>query len=131
MKYPKLWLYLGLFAAACLPTAAQSLHFDVPFDFVAGGKQMLAGEYRVGMTFSGDNTAWAIIGAGNSVIVLTNAVQPTKTGHKVSLVFLRSGGRLSLAEIWPSEYAGRETLRTKVKKTLIAQGATYVEIRAE
>lgn len=132
MKYLKFWLCLGLFASVCLSAAAQStLRFNVPFDFVAGGKLMFAGEYNVGPTFGENNTAWTIAGAGNSVMLLTNGVQSAKASHEISLVFLRSGGRLWLAEVWPSEDFGRKMLRSKISQTLIAQGATYVEVRAE
>lgn len=132
MKRLKSWLCLAVFAAICLPAAAQStLRFNVPFNFVAGGKLMLAGEYKVAPTFGDDNAAWVVVGAGNSVMLLTNAVQSTTSGHEASLVFLQSGGRFSLVEIWPSEYSGREMLRSKLRQTLIAQGAKYVEVSAE
>lgn len=132
MRLVKFGLLLYLVAAACFPAAAQTgLRFNVPFDFVAGGKVMPAGQYTVAPTFGDTNTTWIIAGQGNGAMLLTNQLQSSSTEHEVSLVFLRSGGQLSLAEIWSSGKFGREVMRTDVKKTLIAQGAKYVEISAE
>lgn len=132
MRLVKFGLFLALVAAACFPAAAQTeLRFNVPFNFVAGGKVMPAGEYTVAPTFGDTDTAWTIAGHANGAMLLTNHLQSGSSAHEISLVFLRSGGQLSLAEIWSSEETGREVLRSNVKKTLIAQGATYVEISAE
>lgn len=43
MKFCKFGLFFALLAAMCLPAAAQELHVDVPFTFVAGGKTLPAG----------------------------------------------------------------------------------------
>jgi len=132
MRFFKFGLFLTLLAAICLPASAQTaLRFNVPFNFVAGGKIMPAGQYKVKPVFQDNHITWSIAGNGNSIFLMTNSLQSEQTGHEASLVFLRSGGQLSLTEIWSSEHTGRQVMRTNVKTTLLAQGAKYVEISAE
>jgi len=66
-----------------------------------------------------------------AAIVLTNAVESRQTEHPLSLVFLQSGGRYTLAQIWDQRHFGRELLQPKVKQTMVAEGAKYVEVRGE
>ena len=133
MKLFKLGLSLALFAAVCLPAVAQTeLHFNIPFNFVAAGKTMPAGDYKVMPAFHNVNNAWSLIGSDGSVTLLTNSVESAKAAHKCSLVFLRAGGQFSLTQIWSSDPKfGREVMRSNVKRSLLAKGGEYVEVRAE
>lgn len=133
MRLFKLGMFVALFAALCLPAVAQTgSRFNIPFNFVAGGKVLPAGDYKV-MPLHGDvDSAWSIIGPNGAVMLLTNSVQSTGAGHNTSLVFLRAGGQLSLTQIWYSDPGfGREVRRTNVKRTLLAKGGEYVEVKAE
>lgn len=132
MKLFKLGLFVTLFAAVCLPAAAQTeLHLTIPFNFVAGGKILSAGYYKVVPVFQDANTSWSIVGRNGSVMVLTDPVQSAGAAHNPSLIFSRAGGQLSLTQIWSSNYSGREVMRSNVKRTLLAKGGQYVEIKAE
>jgi hypothetical protein len=131
MKFCKFALFLALLVAAGLPVAAQTeLRFNVPFDFVVAGKTLPAGHYTLVQTFSDQNT-WSMLGEQGSATVLTNALDSKKAGHEVSLVFLRQGAQLTLAEIWSSEHYGHDVLRPNIKQTIVAQGAKYVAVGAE
>lgn len=131
MKFCKLGLFFALLAAVCLPAAAQELHVNVPFNFVANGKTLPAGEYTVQRTFS-DGNAWSLIGDHDSAMVLIGTVQSVNTPHNPSLVFLQQGGQYSLTQIWSSQFLGRDVMRSHVKQTVVAKGdSNYVEVRAE
>jgi hypothetical protein len=131
MKFCKLGLFFALLAAVCLPAAAQDLHVNVPFDFVAGGKTLPAGQYRVQRVFE-NGDAWGLMGDHASAIVLISTVQSVSAPHQLSLVFLQQGGQYSLTRIWSSEFLGRDVMRRNVKQTVVAKGdSNYVEVRAE
>lgn len=95
---------LGLIAALALTVAAdaQALHavvINVPFDFVAGEKQMPAGRYTVGRVRADAETTLVIRGEDghSAAVVLTNTgeAQP----GAAALVFRQHGERYFLAEV--------------------------------
>jgi hypothetical protein len=132
MKLCKFGLFLALLVAACFPAAAQTqLYVNVPFDFVVAGQAMPAGQYRVTTAFETDNVAWTILGDHTSAVFLTNAVQSPNVAHPPSLIFLRQGGKLSLAQIWHSQHSGQDVLRKKIQQAVIAQGEKVVVVGAE
>jgi hypothetical protein len=131
MKSCKFGLFFALFAAVCLPAAAQTrVELNVPFSFVAAGKSLPAGHYSVATGF-GDRRAWFISNDQTSVGVLSHAMHSSETTHGTSLVFFQSGGTYSLVEIWDGTHAGQEVLKSNVKQTLLAEGGKYVAIAAE
>jgi hypothetical protein len=134
MKFCKFGVFLALFAAVCLPAAAQTrLKLDVPFNFVAAGKSLPAGHYTVDVVGSTDGRTWFISNDHTSVGVMSNPIQSPQTTHGPSLVFLQSGGTYSLIQIWTGQKFGREVFSSKVKQTLVSEGVKdkYVEIGAE
>jgi hypothetical protein len=131
MKFCKFGLFLALFAAVCLPAAAQTrLELNVPFSFVAAGKSLPAGHYSV-VTGFGDRRAWFISNDQTSVSVLSQAMHSSETTHGASVVFFQSSGTYSLVEIWDGKHAGQEVLKSNVKRTLVAEGGKYAAIAAE
>ena len=131
MKFCKLGLFFVLFAAVCLPAVAQSsLEFNVPFNFIAAGKSLPPGQYKVSVS-GWERRTWVISNNHTSVIVMSSSVDSDRTTHGPSLVFLQSAGTYSLAEIWDGRHAGQELMRPSVKQTLVAQGSKYVEIASK
>jgi hypothetical protein len=131
MKFCKFSLFFALFAAVCLPAAAQTrLELNIQFNFVAAGKSLPAGHYSVA-TGWGDRRAWFISNDHTSVSVLSHAMHSSDTTHGPSVVFFQSGGTYSLVEIWDGTHAGQELLKSNVKQTLVAEGGKYVAIAAE
>jgi len=140
MKFCKVSIFLALLLAVCLPVVAQAqLRVNVPFNFVAAGKSLPAGHYSVAKVFSGNDITWRVSNRhGDGLMMITNSVvSPLKT-HNPSLVFWCVGKSCSLVQIWPNEYSGRQLLlKSKVKSTVLAEGATpvengkYVEIAGE
>jgi hypothetical protein len=136
MKVCKVSLLFALLVAVCLPVVGQTaMRVNVPFDFVAAGKSLPAGEYRVAPESSQDFTTWCISNDKDAAMVITTQADSTQKAHGPSLVFLQAGGTYSLMQIWNGERTGREMQRSKVKQTLVAKGESnggkYVEIGAE
>ena len=132
MKSCKLGLFVALFAAVCLPAGAQTaLKVNIPFNFVAAGKSLPAGEYRVTSLAKSDN-AWVIANDQVGAVMLTRRVESPQKTHRSSLVFLQAGGSYSLVQIWNADRSGRDVPKANVKKTLVAdEGGKFVEIGAE
>jgi len=129
MKFRKMSLALALFAMACLPVAAHAQQFQIPFNFVAAGHSFAAGEYRV--EHVGKDTYWRIYNDHGSLMMLTNSVESPERTHPFSLIFVHTGDSYILHQIWASEHSGRELFQSNARKTLIAKGATYVQVGAE
>jgi len=59
VKFRKFSLFLALVMAVCLPAVAQTaMRVNIPFNFIAAGKSLPAGQYMVTRVFSGDQTTW-------------------------------------------------------------------------
>jgi hypothetical protein len=134
MKFCEVSLFLALLLAVCFPALAQAqIHVNVPFDFLAAGKSLPAGQHQVERLFDGNLAVWRLVnGDGRATLVLTNSVQSLKTEHPPSLVFRNTGTTYSLVQIWTTAHLGRDLpLREKVKTTLIAETDKYVVIKAQ
>jgi hypothetical protein len=132
MKLFKLGFCFALLVAVSLPAVAQAtLRANIPFNFTVAGKSFPAGHYRVAKVSY--DFAWSVSdGRGAAAMILTNPVESTGHAHPPSLVFIAVNGTYSLVEFWPTANVGRELLlKPKVKTTILAEGAKYVEIGAE
>ena len=120
--------------AVTLPAVAEAqLQANIPFNFTVAGKSLPAGQYRVERVFEMNQTVWRVSNWGGAgAMILTNPVESAGRAHPPSMVFLAAGGTYSLVEFWPKAHIGRELrLKPKVKTTILAEGAKYVEIGAE
>ena len=93
------WL-LGSLLAFTLAMNAQSevVTVHVPFAFVAGGKLLPAGDYRVDRG-EASNVLLMYGGAGNSAAFLTMSVDSFGPTDGASLIFEHEGSRLVLSAI--------------------------------
>ena len=132
MKFCKFGLFVALFAAVCLPAGAQTaLKVNIPFNFVAAGKSLPAGEYRV-TSFAKSDNEWVITNDHVGTLILTRPIESPEKTHRPSLIFLQAGGSYSLVQIWNGDRSGRDVPKVNVKKTLVAdEGGKFVEIGAE
>jgi hypothetical protein len=132
MRLCKLAVCSALFLTACIPAFSQSgVRVNVPFNFTVGNQSLPAGKYEVVHAFSGNSTAWMITNyQGNTVYLMTNAVLSPVVEHKPSLLFSRFGGQYSLVQFWPRDHEGRDVIRPKIARTMIAQ-SELVQIAAE
>jgi hypothetical protein len=134
MKLFKVSFLFALLVAVTLPAVAQAqLQVNIPFIFTVAGKALPAGQYRVARVFEMNQTVWRVSNwRGVGAMILTNPVESVSRAHPPSMVFLAAGGTYSLVEFWPTAKSGRELLlKPKVKTTILAEGAKYVEIGAE
>jgi len=94
--------FLGLLLMSSLaPAHAQSLKFEVPFDFVAAQGTMPAGEYRVTPNQPAQNVVRLVSSKGSSAaICLTSAIQSTHPSDTAKLVFNRYGNHYFLSQVW-------------------------------
>ena len=97
----------------------QQLNVNVPFDFVAGDKQLPAGRYLVRRVRFEAESALLIEGAeaGARVIVLTNAAG--ETAKRPTLTFKQYGDQHFLASVHlPGTSGGRELQESKQERDL-------------
>ena len=94
--------FLGLLLMpALVPLYAQSLKFEVPFDFVAAQGTMPAGEYRVSPNEPAQGVVRLISSKGSSAaICLTHAIQSNRPSTTAKLVFNRYGDQYLLSQVW-------------------------------
>ena len=118
---------LGFFAVIMLASAAgaqtsRGIEVQVPFDFVAGQKQLPAGHYTVRRIRVDSESALLIRGEGKGAeaVVLTNSGGEDPTG--ASLTFRQHGERYFLAEVSiPGTASVRELTRTRAERELVEQ----------
>jgi hypothetical protein len=95
--------FLGLLLMSSLaPAYAQSLKFEVPFDFVAAqGTMMPAGEYRVTPNQPTQGLVRLVSSTGASAaICLTHSIQSSRPSDTAKLVFNRYGTQYFLSQVW-------------------------------
>jgi hypothetical protein len=131
MRFSKLALGCALFMGAFVQAHSQTqIRVNVPFDFTVGNHTLPAGQYEVNTVSNAGNT-WRINNhQGNSAVMLTNAASAPKVDHTCSLLFRRFGGEYSLVEFWLDGNQGRDVIRPKIARTVIAQ-SDLVQIAAE
>lgn len=131
MRVSKLALACALFMGAFVQAHSQTqIRVNVPFDFTVGNHTLPAGQYEVN-TVPNNESAWRINNhQGNSAVMLTNAVSAPKVDHTCSLLFRKFGGEYSLVEFWLDGNQGRDVIRPKIARTVIAQ-SELVQIAAE
>jgi hypothetical protein len=135
MKFCKVSLFFALLVAVCLPAVGQTaMRVDIPFNFIAAGKSLPAGHYKVARSSLPSSCAWYITDDHTSAIMVTSLAEPSQKLHHSSLIFRQAGGTYSLMQIW-SQGSGREVPQPKVKQTFVSQvdskDVKYVEIGAE
>ncbi len=134
MKFCKVSLFFALLVAACLPVVGQTeMRVDIPFNFVAAGKSLPAGHYRV-VRLPMSSCFWHISNDHDAASMLTYPSDSTRNLHRASLIFQHAGGTYSLVTI-RADYSGWDVARSKVKQTLVSKDESkagdYVEIGAE
>jgi hypothetical protein len=112
----------GFFAVLLLAVAAQAqtargIEVQVPFDFVAGQKQLPAGRYTVRRVRVDSQSALLVKGEGENAaaVVLTNSGDEDPSG--ASLTFRQHGERYFLAAVsMPGTASVRELAKTGAER---------------
>jgi hypothetical protein len=95
---------LAVFVPLSISTSAAEMNCRVPFSFIVNGKTLPPGLY----SFSTSTAVLMVRGARGSAVVLTNNASRRADGGAVEAVFLKTGDRYDLSEIWTGDGAGRE-----------------------
>jgi hypothetical protein len=120
-------------AAAGYGQSAQAFQVTVPFDFVAGGRTLTAGQYTVSQPVTGAVAFRSDQGAPG-VIIITNRVESPGRQGSAQLVFHRYGDRYFLSEVWGTDASVGRQLRKTLQERELAQnsrkaGATIIAAR--
>jgi hypothetical protein len=109
---------LTAMATTRVAQAQDAMAVNVPFDFVAGGKTLPAGEYAVRPSGAG-NTLILIDrkDASVSALIITHAVVSLDTQTESKLIFNRYGDRYFLSQVWSEGNSqGRQLMKTAREK---------------
>jgi len=100
MKICKLFALLGALALGTTigsaATNGESIHVNVPFEFVLAGKVFPAGEYLVQQT---QNGVLLVQGRDAAAVALTIPVKPLSAGAPPALHFTSNNGREYLVSV--------------------------------
>ena len=111
---------LAIFMPQNITASAGDLNCRVPFSFVVNGKTLPAGTYAI------DAHSGTVIVRGfqhPAIIMGIGASRPASRSGMGSVVFLRTGDRYELIEVWNADGSGREFQRkpwTKEEKARLA-----------
>src|SRR3954467_6809215 len=98
---------LAVFTPLYITASAEELKCRVPFSFIVNGRTLPAGSYAI----VGNNGALLVRGAHASAFVMgTASSKPANRSGLGSLVFLKSGSRYQLIEVWQGDGRGHQVL---------------------
>ncbi len=100
-------------APLSVTTSASEVNCRVPFSFIAGGQTLAPGVYSI----STSQGYMLVRGAHQGAVVLTMAGRERADGH-ARLVFLKTGERYDLSEVWTGDGGG---LRIPPSKRQLAE----------
>ena len=111
--------------------SAQTVHFTVPFSFVAGSNNLPAGDYAIEL----NRVAGAMIlrsedRSGKSVMMLANNSDWTRNPDKTYAIFQRYGAHYVLAEVW-REGAGQTLIPGNLERELASKHSNPEVARVE
>lgn len=96
---------LAVLAPLTVTLSAAQVTCRVPFSFIVNGKTMAPGRYLVETR----DAALIVSGTHSSAVVLANpALSRTESDKHAKLVFLKSGDRYDLIEVWTGTGNGRQ-----------------------
>ena len=123
---------VAVFVLSLAVTSAQAqnaghLTVTVPFDFVAAGTTLPAGDYRVQRSFEGSHVVMKIRSKNDtkSVFALTHSVEGRSIQNESKLVFNKYGNQLFLSQVWiASRSTGAEMMKNSRERNLQKEIAT-------
>ena len=131
--FSTLVLLTALAVSSASAAANATVVFNVPFDFVVGGKTLPAGEYLVVRSTLSSNDILSLrrIDNNEGVYVLTSTVLSNAAQKDSKLVFNHYEGQYFLSEFWNSgEDSGRQVVKSE-KERAVARGAEKAGAKAE
>ena len=111
--------------------SAQTVHFTVPFSFVAGSKNLPAGDYAIKLNrVAGSMILRSEDRSGNSVMMLANNSDWARNPDKTYAIFQRYGAHYFLAEVW-RQGAGQTLTPGNLERELASNRTTVEVARVE
>ncbi len=111
--------------------SAQTIHFTMPFSFVAGNKSLPAGDYTIelnrenhSMIFRSEDPS------GNNAVMLATSSVGTADPDKTYAVFKRYGAHYFLASVW-REGVGQTLTPGKLERELASKRSRVEVARVE
>ena len=111
--------------------SAQTLHFTVPFSFVAGSKNLPAGNYI--FELNRENKTVTFLSedrSGNNAMVLATNSEWAPIPDKTYATFQRYGTHYFLAEVW-RQGAGQTLIRGNLERELASKHSKVEVARVE
>ena len=111
--------------------SAQTVQVTVPFSFVAGSKNLPAGDYTIELNRrQGAMILRSEDRSGKSVMMLANNSDWTRNPDKTYAIFQRYGAHYFLAEVW-REGAGQTLIPGNLERELASKHSKVEEARVE
>jgi hypothetical protein len=111
--------------------SAQTVRVTVPFSFVAGSKNLPAGDYTIELNRrKGAMIIRSEDRSGNSVLMLANNSDWARNPDKTYAIFQRYGAHYFLAEVW-REGAGQTLIRGNLERELASKHSKDEVARVE
>ena len=101
--------------------SAQTVHFTVPFSFVAGSKNLPAGNYI--FELNRENNTLILLSedrSGNNALMLANNSESARNPDETYAIFQRYGAHYFLAEVW-RQGAGQTLIPGKLERELASK----------
>ena len=107
--------------------SAQAVRFTVPFSFVAGSKNLPAGDYTIELNRAkGAMFLRSEDRSGNNALMLANNSESARNPDKTYAIFQRYGAHYFLASVW-REGVGQTLIPGKLEREL-ASNRSRVEV---
>jgi len=111
--------------------SAQTVHCTVPFSFVAGSKNLPAGDYAIELNRRGGSMiVRSEERSGNSVMMLANNSDWARNPDKTYAIFQRYGAHYFLAEVW-RQGAGQTLIPGNLERELASKRSNVEVARVE
>ena len=111
--------------------AAQTVHVTVPFPFVAGSKNLPAGDYTIELNRrKGAMILRSEDRSGKSVMMLANNSDWARNPDKTYAIFQRYGAHYFLASVW-REGVGQTLIPGKLERELASKRSRIEMARVE
>jgi hypothetical protein len=112
---------LSMIAAGEVAQAQQIMQVDIPFDFVAGGTTLPAGEYRVAR-LNGYSDVLVLRDQDDpraSIMIPTFTTEGRQSKSRPTLVFHHYGDQYFLSQVWSAgDVRGRQLMKSAAEKEI-------------
>ena len=110
---------LNLAATSLVAQHRPAIKANVPFDFVAGGKMLPAGEYQI-QTEQANVLSIRSMDFKSNANLSAHSAQDTQMSGVAALRFNHYGDRYFLSQIWTGSDRGQELPKSRAEKEQIA-----------